>query len=98
MEDNWLSIDYIEYQETLIKEETEKLFGKGRKGFCDYALDGINLIIQGVLYLRNIDKLMTQATGISAYVAEDSLYCVAKGTGIALENLESYKRSILATK
>jgi len=57
MEDKWLSIDYIEYQETFIKEETEKLFGKDRKGFCDYALDGTNLIIQGVLYLRNIDEL-----------------------------------------
>ncbi len=52
----------------------------------------------GTSLLRNIDKLITQATGIQAYVAEDALYCVAKGTGIALENLESYKRSILATK
>lgn len=52
----------------------------------------------GTSLLRNIDKLITQATGIQAYTAEDSLYCVAKGTGIALENLESYKRSILATK
>lgn len=52
----------------------------------------------GSSLLRNIDKLITQYTGISAYIAEDALYCVAKGTGIALENLESYKRSILATK
>lgn len=52
----------------------------------------------GSSLLRNVDKLITKATGISAYVADDSLYCVAKGTGIALENLESYKRSILATK
>ncbi|MEI6288094.1 MAG: rod shape-determining protein [bacterium] len=52
----------------------------------------------GSSLLRNIDKLVTQATGISAYVADEALYCVAKGTGIALENLESYKRSILATK
>lgn len=52
----------------------------------------------GTSLLRNIDKLITQATGIQAYTAEDALYCVAKGTGIALENLESYKRSILATK
>ncbi len=52
----------------------------------------------GTSLLRNIDKLITQATGIQAYIAEDALYCVAKGTGIALENLESYKRSILATK
>lgn len=48
--------------------------------------------------LRNIDKLMTKATGVPAYVADDPLLCVAKGTGIALENLDSYKRSILETK
>ncbi|MFA5412996.1 MAG: rod shape-determining protein [Patescibacteria group bacterium] len=52
----------------------------------------------GTSLLRNIDQLISQATGIPAYVANDPLLCVAKGTGIALENLESYKKSILATK
>ena len=52
----------------------------------------------GSALLRNIDKLLTQATGVPAYVADDALLCVAKGTGIALDNLESYKRSILAVK
>ena len=52
----------------------------------------------GSSLLRNIDKLVSQATGLSAYVADEALYCVAKGTGIALENLDSYKRSVLATK
>lgn len=52
----------------------------------------------GSSLLRNVDKLYAQATGVPAYVADDALLCVAKGTGIALENLESYKRSILATK
>ncbi|MCR4280365.1 MAG: rod shape-determining protein [Candidatus Komeilibacteria bacterium] len=52
----------------------------------------------GSSLLRNIDKLLAQATGVPAYVADDSLLCVAKGTGIALDNLESYKRSILSTK
>lgn len=52
----------------------------------------------GTALLRNMDKLMTQATGVHAFVAEDSLLCVAKGTGIALENLESYKRSLLGSK
>lgn len=52
----------------------------------------------GTSLLRNIDKLITQATGVSAYVADEPLFCVARGTGIALDNLESYKRSILATK
>ncbi len=52
----------------------------------------------GSSLLRNIDQLLTRTTGVPSYVATDSLLCVAKGTGIALENLDSYKRSILATK
>ncbi|MFH2136615.1 MAG: rod shape-determining protein [Patescibacteria group bacterium] len=52
----------------------------------------------GTSLLRNLDQLVSGATGISTYVANDPLLCVAKGTGIALENLESYKKSILATK
>ena len=49
----------------------------------------------GTSLLRNIDQLLSKATGVPAYVVDDALFCVAKGTGIALENLESYKRSIL---
>jgi len=52
----------------------------------------------GSALLRNLDELIAQATGVSTYVADEPLLCVAKGTGIALENLESYKRSILATR
>jgi len=52
----------------------------------------------GTSLLRNMDKLFSQATGVPAYVADDALLCVAKGTGVALDNLDAYKRSILATK
>jgi rod shape-determining protein MreB len=52
----------------------------------------------GSSLLRNIDQLFSQALGVPVYIADDSLFCVVKGTGIALENLESYKRSILATR
>lgn len=52
----------------------------------------------GSSLLRNIDQLLSRTTGVPAYVADEALLCVAKGTGIALENLDSYKRSILATK
>lgn len=52
----------------------------------------------GSSLLRNIDQLIFRTTGVSAFIADDSLLCVAKGTGIALDNLDSYKRSILATK
>ncbi len=52
----------------------------------------------GTALLKNIDQLFSRAIGVSTYVADDPLLCVAKGTGIALDNLDSYKRSILAAK
>lgn len=52
----------------------------------------------GTSLLRNIDKLLEQAVGVSAYVADQSLLCVVRGTGIALDNLDSYKKSIIAAK
>lgn len=48
----------------------------------------------GTSLLRNFDKLMTEETGVPCHVAEDPLLCVVRGTGIALENIELYKRSI----
>lgn len=52
----------------------------------------------GTALLKNLDKLISQATGVPAYVADDAILCVVKGTGVALDNLESYKKSILASK
>ncbi|MEK7655608.1 MAG: rod shape-determining protein [Patescibacteria group bacterium] len=51
----------------------------------------------GSSQLRNLDRLFADATGVPAFVADDPQLCVAKGTGIALENLESYKRSIFSS-
>lgn len=52
----------------------------------------------GTALLRNIDKLMAKATGVLAYVADEPLLSVVRGTGIVLENLDSYKRSISAIR
>lgn len=48
----------------------------------------------GSSQLRNLDQLIAQATGVPTYVADDPQQCVAKGTGVALENLDAYKRSV----
>ena len=48
--------------------------------------------------LRNISELIFRATGVNAHVADEALLCVAKGTGIALEHLDVYKRSIVAKR
>ncbi len=48
----------------------------------------------GTAQLRGLDRLITQETGVPAFVAEDPLRCVIKGIGIAIENLDIYARSI----
>ncbi len=52
----------------------------------------------GTALLRNFDELMVKATGVPAYVADEPLFCVAKGAGLVLENLEFYKRSVMARR
>jgi rod shape-determining protein MreB and related proteins len=48
----------------------------------------------GTSQLTNLDKLMTQMTGVVCHVADEPLLCVVRGTGVAIENIELYKRSI----
>jgi rod shape-determining protein MreB len=55
------------------------------------------VISGGTSQLRNMDRLFSEATGVPVFVADNPQLCVAKGTGIALENLESYKRSIFSS-
>jgi rod shape-determining protein MreB len=52
----------------------------------------------GGALLKNIDKLISQSTGVPCYIADDPLLCVAKGTGVVLDNLELYKRSLISKK
>lgn len=56
------------------------------------------VISGGGALLRNIDLLFTKVTGVSCQIAEDPLLCVAKGTGIAVDNLDLYKKSVLWAK
>lgn len=52
----------------------------------------------GSSQLKNLDALLTKVTGVPCQLAEEPRLCVAKGTGIAVENLEEYVRSVLWAK
>jgi rod shape-determining protein MreB len=52
----------------------------------------------GSSQLRNFPELVLRRVGVKAVLAKDALYCVAKGTGIALEHLDTYKKSIIAKR
>jgi rod shape-determining protein MreB len=61
----------------------------------DIIDNGITLT-GGSSLLRNLPELIYRRTGVKAHLAKDSLYCVVKGTGIALRHLDTYKRTIIA--
>lgn len=52
----------------------------------------------GSSQLRNLPELVYRRTGVQAVLAKDPLYCVANGTGIALEHLDTYKKSIISKR
>jgi rod shape-determining protein MreB len=52
----------------------------------------------GTSQLRNFPELVLRKTGVKAMLAKDPLLCVVKGTGIALEHLDIYKKAITSKK
>jgi rod shape-determining protein MreB len=56
------------------------------------------IVSGGGALLRNIDRLITKTIGVPTYIADEPLLCVVKGTGKVLENLDVYKRSVIAAK
>lgn len=52
----------------------------------------------GSSLLRNFPELVLRRTGVKAQVAKDALYCVARGTGVALDHLDTYKKAIIAKR
>ena len=52
----------------------------------------------GSSLLRGLPELVYRKTGVKATLAEDALFCVVKGTGVALEHLDVYKKSIISKR
>lgn len=61
-------------------------------------IDGGIIMTGGTSQLRNFPELIKRRTGVKAVLADQALFCVAKGTGEALAHLESYKRAILTKR
>lgn len=63
-----------------------------------------DIIDQGIIMtggssqLRHFPELVFRRTGVKAVLAKDAYFCVAMGTGIALEHLDTYKKSIIAKR
>ncbi|MBQ8565289.1 MAG: rod shape-determining protein [Bacteroidaceae bacterium] len=57
--------------------------------YADLVRNGIYLAGGGAL-LRGLDKRLTDKIGITFHVADDPLHAVAKGTGVALKNIDKF--------
>lgn len=64
---------------------------------ADIIDNGI-IMTGGSSQLRNMPELVFRRTGVKAVLAKEAYFCVAKGTGIALERLDLYKRSIISKR
>ena len=60
----------------------------------DIVEKGIVLAGGGAL-IKNLDKLLSQKTGMPVYIAENPLECVVAGTGKTLEDLERLKTVLI---
>lgn len=65
---------------------------------CADIMDKGIVISGGGALLKNIDALITRVTGVPARVADDPLFCVARGAGTVLDNLDSYKKNVMAKR
>lgn len=54
------------------------------------------ILTGGSAKLRNLDNLLAKAVGVPCYVADEPELCVVKGIKTVLENLDTYKRSIIS--
>ena len=62
------------------------------------VMDKGMVLCGGGSLLRNLPELIAKSTGVPCTLAEEPMLCVARGTGVVLENLDVYKKCIMIKK
>lgn len=90
---------------TAFNRELREIMGAVRKvlqetppELASDIIDNGIILTGGTSQLRNLPELVYRRTGVQAKLANDAYFCVARGTGIALKHLDTYKKSILSKK
>jgi rod shape-determining protein MreB len=61
-------------------------------------IDNGIMLTGGTSQLRHLPELVFRRTGVTAILAPDAYFCVARGTGVALKHLDIYKKSIISKR
>ncbi len=92
------TVDALKSELTEIINAVKVVLQKTPPELASDVIDKGIVLSGGGSQLRSIDKLLTKVTGVPCQVSEDALLCAAKGTGIAVENLDTYLKSALWIK
>jgi len=77
-----------------ISASVQKVFNETPPELVADIMDKGIIVSGGGAQLRNIDEFFKRMTGVQTYTAEDPLFCVAKGTGLILNHLDVYRRTL----
>jgi rod shape-determining protein MreB len=94
---NITSTEITEAMEVPLRNLTDAIRGVLEQTPPELSADIIDkgiVLSGGGALLRNIDRLITNVTGVATHVAPDPLSCVAKGTGTALEHFDVFAKSL----
>lgn len=78
----------------LILEGVKEVLSQTPPELASDIVDRGIVLSGGTALLTNIDRYVTFYTGVPSFVVDEPLFCVIRGVGMALENLDSYKEAI----
>jgi len=81
-----------------IVQTVKKVLQETPPELCSDIIEKGIIISGGGALLKNIDALLTHVTGVPARIADEPLMCVVRGTGVVLDNLDVYKKNIVAKR
>ncbi len=93
-------IDEISVNEALIKplksilEGIKEVLSQTPPELASDIVDKGIVLSGGTSLLNNIDRYVTYYTGVPSFVVDEPLFCVVRGVGMAIENLDSFKEAI----
>ncbi len=75
--------------------DIKRLLGISRWSYCSFFQCLIEVFLIPLIDKEYFDKYITKLTGIPAHVADDPLFCVIRGLGTAVENLEVFEKALI---
>lgn len=93
-------VDEISINQALIKplkiilEGIKEVLSQTPPELASDIVDKGIILSGGTSLLTNIDRYITYFTGVPCFVVDEPLFCVIRGVGMAIENLDSFKEAI----